>query len=386
MLDAELPSSSTFLPCSHDTEPQPVELNRRASSVGAVVPLLPVAALKDAQSPSACAQPGRRQRAQLADWGGSNLADVLGPRRERTRATSVTRPEEPSCMLPSRTRLSRAVDVASWGGSLDQVLTRPEPAAASRDTSASDFPVRSTSSSSQARGRHRVSNADFGGGLGDVLAAPRRPVDRYAEQSQVDSSPPQPERRPPRPRVLSPGHWQGSLGEVLRPQVARQRGQPTMPAPEARAVPPQPWQVSPQPWQGSLDEVFRPQVARQREPAAAPTPEQQPRSASVAWVVSVPGWEHDGDNVSVVEVTSRKGPRAEAATPKKKRARSRVVRPGDTHSDCCSICLDDFHVRQRLTELPCKHCFHVECLRSYFNVADVRRCPCCRSDCSNIVI
>merc|ERR1719321_230936 len=131
--------------------------------------------------------------------------------------------------------------------------------------------MQSTSSSNPARGRQRASNADFGGGLADILAAPRRPVDRYAEQSEVGISLPQPERRPPRPPAVSAGHWQGSLGEVLRPQVARRREQHATQAPEAQAG-------YPQPWQGSLDEVFRPQVARHWERAATQSSEQQSRS------------------------------------------------------------------------------------------------------------
>merc|ERR1719217_246908 len=45
----------------------------------------------------------------------------------------------------------------------------------------------------------------------------------------------------------------------------------------------------------------------------------------------------------------------------------------------CSICLEDFQSGELLTELPCRHFFHVECVAKWFQRST--RCPLCRCGC-----
>lgn len=45
----------------------------------------------------------------------------------------------------------------------------------------------------------------------------------------------------------------------------------------------------------------------------------------------------------------------------------------------CSICLESFRSGELLTELPCRHFFHVECVANWFQRST--RCPLCRSGC-----
>lgn len=46
----------------------------------------------------------------------------------------------------------------------------------------------------------------------------------------------------------------------------------------------------------------------------------------------------------------------------------------------CSICLEYFKSGELLTELPCRHFFHVECVSTWFQRST--RCPLCRSGCA----
>lgn len=45
----------------------------------------------------------------------------------------------------------------------------------------------------------------------------------------------------------------------------------------------------------------------------------------------------------------------------------------------CSICLDTFRSGELVTELPCRHFFHVDCVADWFQRST--RCPLCRSGC-----
>ncbi|KAL3742523.1 hypothetical protein ACJRO7_017915 [Eucalyptus globulus] len=45
--------------------------------------------------------------------------------------------------------------------------------------------------------------------------------------------------------------------------------------------------------------------------------------------------------------------------------------------DCCSICLEDFHRAEKVTELPCSHVFHRRCIIKWLEGSN--SCPLCRS-------
>ena len=42
----------------------------------------------------------------------------------------------------------------------------------------------------------------------------------------------------------------------------------------------------------------------------------------------------------------------------------------------CPVCLEEWEVGEIVTEMPCKHCFHGECLKSWLSVKNT--CPVCR--------
>lgn len=44
----------------------------------------------------------------------------------------------------------------------------------------------------------------------------------------------------------------------------------------------------------------------------------------------------------------------------------------------CSICLDGFSIGETVTELPCAHVYHRECLATWFTRHQPARCPLCR--------
>ncbi|KAF8026031.1 hypothetical protein BT93_F2754 [Corymbia citriodora subsp. variegata] len=44
--------------------------------------------------------------------------------------------------------------------------------------------------------------------------------------------------------------------------------------------------------------------------------------------------------------------------------------------DCCSICLEEFHRAEKVTELPCSHVFHRRCIIRWLEDRD--SCPLCR--------
>ena len=46
------------------------------------------------------------------------------------------------------------------------------------------------------------------------------------------------------------------------------------------------------------------------------------------------------------------------------------------HSPVCSICIDNFEDNDKLITLPCGHCFHAECIKSWLQLEVF--CPNCR--------
>lgn len=44
--------------------------------------------------------------------------------------------------------------------------------------------------------------------------------------------------------------------------------------------------------------------------------------------------------------------------------------------ECCSICLEDFHTAEKVTELPCSHVFHRPCIIRWLESSN--SCPLCR--------
>jgi len=55
------------------------------------------------------------------------------------------------------------------------------------------------------------------------------------------------------------------------------------------------------------------------------------------------------------------------------------VRFDSAQEQQCSICLENFRSGEFLTQLPCKHFFHVNCVARWF--ANSTQCPLCRSTC-----
>eukprot|EP00425_Heterocapsa_triquetra_P008284 CAMPEP_0195160234 /NCGR_PEP_ID=MMETSP0448-20130528/186565_1 /TAXON_ID=66468 /ORGANISM="Heterocapsa triquestra, Strain CCMP 448" /LENGTH=111 /DNA_ID=CAMNT_0040199035 /DNA_START=390 /DNA_END=721 /DNA_ORIENTATION=+ len=44
----------------------------------------------------------------------------------------------------------------------------------------------------------------------------------------------------------------------------------------------------------------------------------------------------------------------------------------------CPVCLEDFDRERTISQTPCHHVYHTECLRGWLEVE--RRCPLCRHD------
>ena len=45
----------------------------------------------------------------------------------------------------------------------------------------------------------------------------------------------------------------------------------------------------------------------------------------------------------------------------------------------CTICLENFKIGESITQLPCKHYFHKECLSKWFSLKNI--CPLCKLKC-----
>lgn len=382
---------------------------------------------------------GRRPRASISDWGGSNLGEILGRGRTRVRQASVPcATSDQRATVASRTRMPVEADAVAWGGSLSEVLARqptggmrrrpqalpvmPSPATFHREDSSAG-----TGSSGSGQ-RQRATIEDFGGGLADVLRA-AAPLPRRRE---VIGAGQEVAFRPvarARAQESGEGVWNGSLSAVLPPRSASTAGLAASEGATAAAAhdahhpqvqgmtrsegatmtaAPRPQVQGPgeDVWNGSLSTVLPPRSASEAAVAAMPRFQAQEHSEGVTQNAAFfVGWDGSLSSVLLNEgptptgwvataaaqrATSAVmiGTRGHTAQPQccSRRARSVVVRKEDAHSDCCAICLDAFEPRQRLTELPCKHRYHTACLRSYFAVAEVPRCPYCRADCSNVII
>lgn len=44
----------------------------------------------------------------------------------------------------------------------------------------------------------------------------------------------------------------------------------------------------------------------------------------------------------------------------------------------CTVCMEDFKLEEKATQLPCKHCFHQDCIKPWLNTQHT--CPVCRLD------
>ncbi|ESN94795.1 hypothetical protein HELRODRAFT_87532 [Helobdella robusta] len=49
---------------------------------------------------------------------------------------------------------------------------------------------------------------------------------------------------------------------------------------------------------------------------------------------------------------------------------------GKFSNENCVICVEDFHLRSLVYELPCQHTYHVKCLETWLKECHI--CPCCR--------
>lgn len=294
---------------------------------------------------------GRRPRPSLADWGGNGLGEVL--RQGRRLAPPSVAYESGVEVLP-QPRVLLEPDLTAWGGSLSEVLCRRSARMPRRQESGLHarghaHPMDGEGTLTGARAetvpgasipgsgaglRPRATIRDFGGSLAEVLRA----------------VPPRPARRP-----LVAGaqhHDQPRDGSPSRMHV----GVPAEIAPTT-------WPG----WEGTLSTVLPPRSATRSEETAGLIG--RATAATVQRAASV------GANAGL----------GDGAEPLWRRARSVVVRQGDSESEC-PICLDFFELHKRLVELPCRHRFHAPCLREYFSVAVVPRCPCCRADCSHVIV
>ena len=75
--------------------------------------------------------------------------------------------------------------------------------------------------------------------------------------------------------------------------------------------------------------------------------------------------ESDGEPQGVSEHTMKKFPLKQILTKKVLEARK----------DPCVICLDEWKMKQRVLKLPCKHEFHMHCIKQWFE--GNRSCPKC---------
>eukprot|EP00747_Dinoflagellata_sp_TGD_P168127 gnl/TRDRNA2_/TRDRNA2_193817_c0_seq1.p1 gnl/TRDRNA2_/TRDRNA2_193817_c0~~gnl/TRDRNA2_/TRDRNA2_193817_c0_seq1.p1 ORF type:complete len:444 (-),score=51.64 gnl/TRDRNA2_/TRDRNA2_193817_c0_seq1:145-1476(-) len=278
---------------------------------------------------------GRRPRASLEDWGGGSLGDVLGA-AARSRSSQQGQPvvdERPP--ISSRAMPNRP-DVSAWGGGLAEVLAQRPPRFCRRPPMPAPGGESGTAAAAAASGgrRQRPDVTDWGGGLADVLLPPRHNAS-VASNSVPEASVRTPSSR--RTRSPPPGvaEWGGGLADVLRPSPLRRGG-----ATADEAEPGANWP------QGSSAAHRSSSTAAEGRCGRCLTPREQPR----------------------------------------RRARSVVVRKTNDEADCCPICLEAFVVRQTITELPCRHRFHVPCLRRYFSMVDTPTCPYCRSNCEGIVV
>jgi len=57
------------------------------------------------------------------------------------------------------------------------------------------------------------------------------------------------------------------------------------------------------------------------------------------------------------------------------------VRFERAEEQCCSICLEPYKQGELLTQLPCQHFFHVDCIAGWMNQAT--NCPLCRGNCAH---
>ncbi|RIB16617.1 hypothetical protein C2G38_1942997, partial [Gigaspora rosea] len=51
-----------------------------------------------------------------------------------------------------------------------------------------------------------------------------------------------------------------------------------------------------------------------------------------------------------------------------------------TLEETCAICLEDFEDGDKIRELPCHHCYHVECIDPWLTTKS-SSCPLCKKDC-----
>jgi hypothetical protein len=56
----------------------------------------------------------------------------------------------------------------------------------------------------------------------------------------------------------------------------------------------------------------------------------------------------------------------------------RVKVCGPDEHDCCSICLNDFELGERVSRLPCHHCFCTKCISQWLT-ENQNQCPQCRA-------
>jgi hypothetical protein len=76
---------------------------------------------------------------------------------------------------------------------------------------------------------------------------------------------------------------------------------------------------------------------------------------------------------------TRSGNAIVGATPEQLEAcPQRIMAVGDvTEGDSCSICLTSYQLKDRLRELPCRHCFHMDCIDQWLERSTL--CPICKT-------
>eukprot|EP00698_Gefionella_okellyi_P005750 TRINITY_DN1520_c0_g1_i1.p1 TRINITY_DN1520_c0_g1~~TRINITY_DN1520_c0_g1_i1.p1 ORF type:complete len:794 (+),score=160.36 TRINITY_DN1520_c0_g1_i1:53-2383(+) len=334
---------------------------------------------------------------QLAAFGGS-LSDVLQAPPGIQRTTQQREQQRPSDIVPGPVPQRRARStVDEWGGSLQQTLDTAPLVYQSRNV-----PSRAPSLQQQppqeeyelesaevavsvvARRRARATAEEWGGGLGDVLVAPRdaemtrQPHIRQPSQQQQRSRP----HTQPDTAVSTAARQQSQL-QLLRQTRARQRQQ--LPAYDTG--------------DGVYDDAFAdvtfadppPQQTQQRvrsrpivtsqhhvlNPPPPPAPSLPPPAPAVPSAHRYPL--NDDDDLGLV---SDNGPAFQHPV-----TRTRLPQPHPTEtvsvsrhhgSPMCTCCQETLLLGEVVQRLPCRHLFHNRCISQWLR--GHRDCPNCRRD------